>query len=124
MSAIGNLMYVMVCTGPDIAHAVRVVNRYLFNPGKEHWNAVKWILKNLKGTFKLYLCFGNGKTMLYRYIDADMTGDLDNKKSTSKYLMIFAGGAVSWQNKLKNCIALSSTEAEYIAATEAWKETL
>ena len=59
-SAVGSLMYAMVCTRPDITHAVGVVSRYLSNPGKEHWNVVKWILKYLKGTSKMGLCFGSG----------------------------------------------------------------
>lgn len=123
-SAVGSLMYAMVCTRPDIAHAVSVVSRYLTNPGREHWNAVKWILRYIKGTSKLSLCFGNGKTILDGYTDSDMGGDLDKRKSTSGYLMIFGGGAVSWESRLQKCIALSSTEAEYIAATEACKEIL
>lgn len=53
-----------------------------------------------------------------------MAGDLDNRKSTFGYLMIFAGGVVLWQNKLQKCIALSSIEAEYIATTKVCKETL
>lgn len=70
------------------------------------------------------LCFGNGKTILDGYTDSDMGGDLDKRKSTSGCLMIFGGGAISWQIRLQKCIALSSTEAEYIAATEACKEIL
>eukprot|EP00253_Pinus_taeda_P004050 PITA_04050 len=57
-SAVGSLMYAMVCTRPDIAHAVGVVSRYMNNPGKEHWMAVKWILRYLKGTTNQALCFG------------------------------------------------------------------
>jgi len=53
-----------------------------------------------------------------------MAGDIDTRKSTSGYLVIFAGGAVSWQSKLQKCVALSTTEAEFIAATEACKELL
>jgi hypothetical protein len=49
-SAVGSLMYAMVFTRPDIAHAVGVVSRYMNNPGKEHWEAVKWILRYLRGT--------------------------------------------------------------------------
>ena len=60
-SAVGSLMYAMVCTRPDIAHAVRVVSRFLANPGKEHWETVKWIFKYLRGTSKLCLSFGKGK---------------------------------------------------------------
>ena len=57
-SAVGSLMYAMVCTRPDIAHAVGVVSRYMSNPGKQHWLAVKWILRYLRGTTSQALCFG------------------------------------------------------------------
>ena len=62
--------------------------------------------------------------MLESYTDADMAGDIDARRSTSGYLMKFGGAAISWQSKLQKCVALSTTEAEYIAATEACKETL
>ncbi|CAL2257280.1 unnamed protein product [Prunus armeniaca] len=101
-SAVGSLMYAMICTRPDITHAVGVVSKFLSKPGREHWNAVKWILRYLRGTSK----------------------DLDSRKSTSGYLITFSGGAVSWQSKLQKCVALSTTEAEFIAATEACKEML
>ena len=55
--AIGSLMYAMVCTRTDIAHAVGVVSRYMSNPGKQHWEVVKWILRYLKGTLGTSLCF-------------------------------------------------------------------
>ena len=116
----------MICTRPDIAYAVGVVSRFLINPRKEHWTAVKWILRYLRGTTKKCLCFGKGKPMLMGYKDADLAGDIDSRKSTSGYLTTFAGGAVSWQSKLQKCIALSTTEAEYVAApaTEACKEII
>ena len=123
-SAVGSLMYAMVCTRPDLAHAVGVVSRFLSNPGKEHWNAVKWILRYLQGTSSLKLCFGTEKPILCGYTDSDMAGDVDSRRSTSGYLVTFAGGAVSWQSRLQKCIALSTTEAEFIAATEACKELL
>jgi hypothetical protein len=62
--------------------------------------------------------------MLVGYTDADMAGDIDSRKSTSGYLITFAEGAVSWQSKLQKCVALSTTEAEFITATEACKELL
>ena len=64
------------------------------------------------------------KTKPRRFTDADWAGDLDSRKSTSGYLFTFAGGAVSWQSKLQKCVALSTTEAEYIAANEAGKEVI
>ena len=123
-SAVGSLMYAMVCTRPDIAYAVGVVSRFLSNPGRQHWEAVKWIMRYLRGTSKLKFTFGSGKPVLIGYTDSDMAGDVDNRKSTSSYLMTFSGGAVSWQSRLQKCVALSTTEAEYIAAAEACKELL
>ncbi|GLU15250.1 hypothetical protein SLE2022_317570 [Rubroshorea leprosula] len=123
-SAVGSLMYAMVCTRLDIAHAVGVVSRFLSDPSKIHWEVVKWIFRYLRGTTKLCLTFGQTEPILKGYTDADMAGDLDNRKSISGYLFTFAGGAVSWQSKLQKCVALSTTEAEYIAATEAGKEML
>ena len=123
-SVVGSLMYAMVCTRPDIAHAVGVVSRFLKNPGKEHWEAVKWILRYLRGSSDECLCFGASNPILKGYTDSDIAGDLDNRKSTTGYLFTFSGGAISWQSKLQKCVALSTTEAEYIAATEAGKEMI
>lgn len=123
-SAVGSLMYAMVSTRPDIAHAIGVVSRFLSNPGKEHWDAVKWIMRYLRGTSSLKLSYGAAKSDLIGYTDSDMAGDVDSRKSTSGYLITFAGGAVAWQSRLQKCVALSTTEAEFIAATEACKELL
>ena len=70
------------------------------------------------------LCFGSGDPVLQAYTDADYAGDEDSRKSTSGYLMTYAGGAVSWQSRLQKCVSLSTTDAEYIAAVEAAKEVL
>ena len=100
------------------------MSKFLANPGKEHWEVVKWIFRYLKGTSKLCLCFGKGKPVLEGYIDAHIAYDLDGGKSKSSYLFIFIGRAMSWQSKLQKCVALSTIEAEYIATTEAGKEIL
>ncbi|BBG99422.1 hypothetical protein Prudu_009111 [Prunus dulcis] len=71
-SVVGSLMYAMICTRPDITHAVGVVSRFLSKPGREHWNSWKWILRYLRGTSKMSLCFGGGKPALIGYTDADM----------------------------------------------------
>uniref|UniRef100_A0A3Q7HLK4 Reverse transcriptase Ty1/copia-type domain-containing protein n=1 Tax=Solanum lycopersicum TaxID=4081 RepID=A0A3Q7HLK4_SOLLC len=81
-SALGSLMYAMMCTRPDIAHAVGVVSRFLENPRKEHWEAVKWILRYLRGTTRNCLCFKGSDPILKGYTDANMAGDLDNRKFT------------------------------------------
>ena len=64
VSVVRSLMYVMVCTRPDIIHVVGIVNSFLSNPNKEHWAVVKWILRYLRGISKTYLCFGTNKTVL------------------------------------------------------------
>jgi len=82
------------------------------------------VLRYLRGTSSLSLCFGTGKPILTGYTDSDMAGDIDTRKSTSGYLITYAGGAVSWQSRLQKCVALSTTEAEFIASVEASKEML
>ena len=99
-SAVGSLMYAMVCTRPDIAHVVGIVSCFSSNPGREHWNVVKWILRYLHGTFDMKLCFGGDKPTLMGYSHSDMAGDIDSRKSTSGYLIKFVGGTVAWQSRL------------------------
>ena len=121
-SAIGSLMYVMVCTRPDIAQAVGAVSRYMNNPGKLHWEAVKWILRYLRGTMSKALCFKGGDMVLTGYVDTDLAGNVDIRRSTTGYVYTLGGTAVSWGSQLQKIVALSTTEAEYIAVTEASKE--
>ena len=96
----------------------------MVNPGKDHWEVVKWIFRYLRGSSKLCLTFGDSKPILEGYVNANWTGDLDGRKSTSGYLFTFEGGVVSWQSRLQNCVALSTTKAEYIATNEAGKKML
>eukprot|EP00253_Pinus_taeda_P032649 PITA_32649 len=123
-SAVGSLMYAMVCTRPDIAYSMGVVSRFFANPGKQHWQEVKWILRYLKGTSHYCLCFDHDETMLEGFTDANMAGDMDTRKSTIGYLYTFAGATVSWVLRLQRIVALSTIEAEYITATEDCKEML
>jgi ATP-binding cassette subfamily B (MDR/TAP) protein 1 len=123
-SAIGSLMYAMVCTRPDIAHAVGVVSRYMSNPGKQHWEAVKWILRYLKGTVDHAICFEGSSTTLHGYVDSDLAGDFDSSRSTTGYVYTLGGTAVSWMSRLQKIVALSTTEVEYVAITEASKEMI
>jgi hypothetical protein len=123
-SAVGSLMYAMVCTRPDIAHAMGVVSRYMNNLGKEHWEEVKWILRYLRGTATHALCFGGSDTFLQGYVDSYMVGDKDNRRSTTGYVFTIGGTTVSWISKLQKVVLLSTTEAEYVASTKASKEMI
>ena len=79
-------MYVMVYTRLDITHTVGIVSRFLSNPDKKYWTAVKQILRYLRGTSRVCLSFGTDKPMLDGYRDADMVGDVDFRKFTSRFL--------------------------------------
>jgi hypothetical protein len=115
--AVGSLMYAMTSTRPDICHAVGLVSRYQSNPGKEHWQAVKRIIRYLKGTQGMKLCFGISDLDLICYSDADFAGDLNDRKSTSGNIILFGGTAVSWLSKKQGCVAKSTMEAEYISCS-------
>lgn len=82
-SAIGSLMYAMVCTRPDIGHAVGVVSRFMSSPGKAHWEAVKCILRYLRGTTDECLYFGKGELKVQGYVDADLGNEFDHRRSTT-----------------------------------------
>ena len=96
-STVGSLMYAMMCTRLDITHDIGTVSQFLSNLGREHWNVMKWILRYLHGTIAMKHCFGGDKPNLVGYSDSYMAGDIDSKKSTSGYLINFAGGAGAWQ---------------------------
>ncbi|PWA56329.1 Gag-Pol polyprotein [Artemisia annua] len=123
-SAVGSLMFAMICTRPDIANAVGVVSRYMAEPGREHWEAVKRILRYIKGTSYDALCFGESDLTVKGYVDSDYAGDLDGSKSTTGYVFTLSGGTVSWVSKLQSVVAMSTTEAEYVAAAQANKEAV
>ncbi|KAE8698394.1 hypothetical protein F3Y22_tig00110597pilonHSYRG00102 [Hibiscus syriacus] len=107
---------------PDIAQAVRAVNRYMNNPGKVHWEAVKWILRYLWGTTNKTLCFKGGDTILAGYVDADLAGNVDIRRITTRYVYTLGGTTVCWVSQLQKIVALSTTEAEYVVVTEANNE--
>ena len=57
-NAVGSLMYAMVCTRPNLSYSVSLVSRFLANPGKAHWQALKWILRYIKGSIGKSLIYG------------------------------------------------------------------
>ena len=94
------------------------------NLGKEYWKEVQWIPRYSRGTTSHALCFGGSDTILQGYVDADMVGDKYIRRSTTGYVFTVGGTTVSWISKLQQVVALSTTEAEYVAATEASKEMI
>ena len=95
-SVIGNLMFAMVCTTPDIAHAMGIVSRHMSRPGKQHWVVVKWILRYLRDSTDTCLCFTGASLKLQGCIYADLVGDIDSRKSTTGFIFTLGGTAISW----------------------------
>ena len=95
-------------------------------PGREHWQAVKWILRYLKGTTDVGLIFDRAKMSdsVVGYVDSDFAGDLDKRRSLTGYLFTLSGSVISWKATLQTTVALSTTEAEYMALAEAVKEAI
>jgi hypothetical protein len=127
-SAVGAIMYCMLGTRPDIAFAITALSQYSSNYGTKHWTAVKHLLRYLQGTQDYKLTYGlkkgDGDPVLFGYCDSDWGNDIDDRRSYTGYAFILAGGAVSWQSKKQPTTALSSVEAEYMAATQATKEAI
>lgn len=114
----------MVETRPDIAFATSVASRYAKNPSHLHIEAVKTILKYLKGSKDRGIVYGGGTLDIEGHSDSDWAGDKESRKSTSGYIFMLNGGPVSWCSKRQATVALSSTEAKYIAFTLAAKEAM
>ena len=85
---------------------------------------MKWVLQYLRGTSDYCITFNSNSDSLCSFVDSNFAGDLDERRSTSGYVFILAGGAISWMPKLKETIDLSTTKVEYIASSHAFKEAI
>ena len=102
----------------DISQAVSVVSRYMHDPGKGHWQAVRWILWYLQNALDVGLAFEQDESLgqcIVGYCDSDYVGDLDKRRSTTSYLFTLAKAPVSWKSTLQSTVALSTTKAEYLS---------
>ena len=123
-SVVGSLMYVMLCTRPDICFAIGMFSRYQSDPGEEHWIAVKHIFKYLQRTKDYMLVYQDESLVPIGYTDSNFQSDIESKKSTSGYVFILGGGVISWRTVKQSSIADSTKEVEYIAASKAAKEAV
>lgn len=131
--AIGSLIYLALCTRPDISFLVGVLSQHLERPSQQHWDGFVHVLRYLKGTRNLAIHYGTNVkdpsltgnqswSCPYGHVDADWAGDRTTRRSTTGYIFKLFGGAISWRSKLQPTIALSSTEAEYWSTIEAGQE--
>ena len=121
--AVGALLHLATCTRPDISFAVGKLSCHVSAPTQAHWAAAKAVMRYLKGTRTWCLTYGS-EGPLVGYSDADYTGDIDTRRSTTGQAFLWGGAAISWGRKIQATVAASTTEAEYVAAGMAAKEAL
>jgi len=125
---VGSLLYLSCWTRPDIAFAVSELSRFVSDPGQVHMQAAKRVLRYLAGTRDLGLKFTRPAdellNRLHGFVDSDWAGCLDTRKSTTGYVLMLNGAVVSWKSKRQNVVALSSAEAEFMAASSLVQEVV
>lgn len=121
---VGALNYLAMGTRPDISFAVSYLGQFNNCFGKTHWTAAKRVLRYLKGTLDLGIQFEFSNGKLEGYVDADWSNNLDDRKLLTGFVFCLNGGPISWELKKQSTVALSSTEAEFMAMTKAVKESL
>ncbi|XP_057779615.1 secreted RxLR effector protein 161-like [Salvia miltiorrhiza] len=125
---VGSIMYTMICTRPNVAHAISVASRYMSDHGKTHWQALKWILSYMKSTegygIVLKINDSHQGDALIGFCDSDYAANVDTRKSQSGYVFNSYGSAISWKSSLQLEVHLSTTEAEYIAFIESVKKSI
>ncbi|GKB21212.1 hypothetical protein Tco_0855135 [Tanacetum coccineum] len=125
--AIRSIMYAVRCTRPDVAFVQNLTSRFQQNPSELHWSAVKNILKYLRNTKDMFLVYGGNPSIELRvecYCDAGFETDRDDTEFETRYVFVLNGGVVDWKRSKKSTIAMSPTESEYIAASEAAMEAV
>src|SRR6202522_1567400 len=122
--AIGGLNWVAIGTRPDIAFVVGQLAQFMESPGKVHWEAVKRVLRYLKGTKDLRLTYGKrGTRGMEAFVDADGATQED-RRAISGFVITIDGGAVSWMSKKQELVPLSTMKGEYVAPPPAAKKLL
>ena len=129
---VGSLLYLACWSRPDISLAISELSRFVSCPGEKHMVAVKHLLRCLKGSRELGLKYskpGNSGPMdrpnkLWGFVDSDWAGCPDSRRSTSGYALMLNGAAISWKSKRQAVVALSTAEAEFIAASTMVQEVI
>ena len=121
---LGALTYLSTTTRPDISFAVSYLGQFNERFDRSHWNAAKRVLRYLKGTKDYGITYSKESTPLKGYVDADWGNSIIDRKSFTGYAFILSGGPITWNSKKQRTVALSSTEAEYMALNEAVKESI
>ena len=124
---VGSLLYLSCWTRPDISFAVSELSRFVSSAGEVHMKAANRVLRYLKGSREFGLQYSKSSdpiNVLWGYVDSDWAGCLDTRKSTSGYVLMLNGCAISWNAKRESVVALSSAEAEFMAASSLVQEVI
>jgi hypothetical protein len=123
-SATGSLLHLANCTRPDIAFSVSVLCQKNHDPNTQDWINVKHLIRYLKKTENLGICYKKTGCKIQAYVDADWASDQYDRRSTTGFVVCLANAPISWKSKKQQTVALSTNEAEYIALSEAAREVL
>jgi hypothetical protein len=124
-SLVGALLFLASTTRPDIAFTVSALSRYMATPTIGHWETAKRVLRYLSSTATTGLFFEKCSSFDFKaFCDADYAADVSTRRSTTGFIFLLNGTAISWSSKLQKTVALSTSEAEYMAAAAAIKEAL
>ena len=124
-SIIGSLLYIMLGTRPDITYAVTKLAQFSTNPSKEHMHNAKYICRYLNSTADYALVYdGSGDEGLHAFTDSDWAADPIKRRSITGYFFRLATGIFSWQSRAQKTVALSSTEAEYMALSDCSRQAV
>ena len=121
---LGRLLFVVTTTRPDAAYSLSQLGRFADNPGPKHWKALIRVLRYLYSTSNLGLHYGSGNQLLTAYSDADWGSNLDDRRSVSGVLLMLNGGPVVYKSKYQRTVALSTSEAEYMALSMCTQDVL
>lgn len=121
---VGALLWVAQCTRPDISFPVGRLSQFLRSPSEKHWIAATKVLAYLGTTSEMKLSLGGPEFSLVGFSDADWAEDRMSRHSTTGYTYMVGCGPISWRSKKQQTISLSSSEAEYKAASDSCREAL
>jgi hypothetical protein len=122
---VGSLGYLVNMTRPDLAWSYSELSKYVQYPGKAHMDAALHVLRYLRGTYDqaiLYQHVDELADTLWGWVDSDWAADVDSRRSHTGYIIMLNGGAVSWKSRRQDCVSLSTSEAEYVAASQCGQE--
>jgi hypothetical protein len=124
---LGSVMYAQIGTRPDLSYAVSTLSKYASNPGLTHWQALMHVLRYIKATLHYKITYGGDRFKDLKpigWVDADYGGDIDSRRLCAGYVFIQAGGPTAWSAQYQPTVALSTTEAEYMAVSRGAKQIL